>query len=326
MAYDVFLVSALEDRDMAKLVARRLRALKFKVSFDQKQVNDTLDDKDARNISRSDTILVLWSEHAVQSDWVRAAASIGHSREGSLLQVGLDKTIPYQPFKKDKRYVIAEMTSRKTPEAFYKLVEDLGARTGRTDLREWMGLSSKDEEGRLDWILAHPDDPIAIDHKKKQEKALGKKPALADEAKGAAALAAASIKPTVGSATLRSAPMRPTPGREDIDNAPDLDAVVGRATIVAVAAAIVAMLALSWWFRTDTVAANTQALPPIGNASLIPAACPPGQIPRSLIRVEPLEPGPIVNDTSDDSQNNAIGIPPPDQVLEPGPIIDDTDD
>ena len=324
MAYDVFLVSALEDRDMAKLVARRLRALKFKVSFDQKQVNDTLDDKDARNISRSDTILVLWSENAVLSDWVRAAASIGHSREGSLLQVGLDKTIPYQPFKKDKRYVIDQMTSRKTPEAFFKMVEDLGARSGRTDLRDWMGLGAKDEEARLDWILAHPDDPIALDHKKKQEKALGKKPDLADEAKGAAALAAASIKPTVGSATLRSAPMRPTPSPLGSDPESDLDDVIGRATIVAVAAAIVAMLALSWWFRTDMLATNTQAMPPIGNANSIPAACPPGQVPRALIKVQPLEPGPIVNDTDAGDPANAIGIPPEDQILEPGRIIDDT--
>ena len=135
MAYDVFLVSAIEDRDMAKLVARRLRSLKFKVWFDQKQVDNTFDAKDARNAGNSKHMLVMWSEHAVKSDWVRAAASVGHSRPGMLAQVSVDKTIPYEPFKSDKRFSIEGMTSRKTPEGFYKLIEELGQRDGRSDLQ-----------------------------------------------------------------------------------------------------------------------------------------------------------------------------------------------
>ena len=181
MAYDVFLVSAIEDRDMAKLVARRLRSLKFKVWFDQKQVDNTFDAKDARNAGNSKHMLVMWSEHAVKSDWVRAAASVGHSRPGMLAQVSVDKTIPYEPFKSDKRFSIEGMTSRKTPEGFYKLIEELGQRDGRSDLREWMGYGSKDEEAREDWLTAHPDDPLAIDAKKKREKAMGIKPAPAAE-------------------------------------------------------------------------------------------------------------------------------------------------
>ena len=59
MAYDVFLVSAGEDRDMAKLIARRLRALKFRVWFDQKQTDETFDAKDARNAMNSQSILVM---------------------------------------------------------------------------------------------------------------------------------------------------------------------------------------------------------------------------------------------------------------------------
>ena len=48
MAYDVFVVSAIQDRDMANLVVRRLRALKFKCWFDKKQIDNTFDQKDAR--------------------------------------------------------------------------------------------------------------------------------------------------------------------------------------------------------------------------------------------------------------------------------------
>src|SRR3990167_697842 len=80
MSYDIFLVSALEDRDTAKLVARRLRSLKFRVWFDQKQEDEIFDAKDARDAMNSQAMLVLWSAYAVKSDWVRAAAAVGHSR------------------------------------------------------------------------------------------------------------------------------------------------------------------------------------------------------------------------------------------------------
>ena len=179
MAYDVFLVSASEDRDTAKLIARRLRALKFKVWFNQKQVDETFDAKDARNATNSTSMLVLWSENAVKSDWVRAAASVGHSRPGTLVQIGLDKTIPYEPFRTGKRHSVVGMTSRKTPDGFYKAVEALGANDGRTDLREWMGFGAKDEDERADWLAAHPHDPLALHAKAQREKELGMKPAPA---------------------------------------------------------------------------------------------------------------------------------------------------
>ena len=67
MAYDVFLTYAPEDMDMANLVARRLRALKFKVRFNKKGEDPTFDDKDARDALKSQSMLVLWSENAVKS-------------------------------------------------------------------------------------------------------------------------------------------------------------------------------------------------------------------------------------------------------------------
>ena len=67
---------------MANLVVRRLRALKFKCWFDKKQTDTTFDQKDARNALNSQSMLVLWSENAVTSDWVRAAASVGQFAPG----------------------------------------------------------------------------------------------------------------------------------------------------------------------------------------------------------------------------------------------------
>ncbi len=293
MAYDVFLVSAIEDRDVAKLVARRLRALKFRVWLDQKQTDETFDARDARDATSARSMVVLWSEHAVRSDWVRAAASVGHSRPGTLIQTGLDKTIPYEPFKTGKRISIDGMTSRKTPEGFYQLVEELGRRSGRSDLRAWMDYGAKDEDQRLDWLSAHPSDPLAIDAKKRRDRDLGIKPAPAAAAIGAAALAAASLK-GAGPATL-AGPLPSVNGTAQARPAEDIE--VGWGTIGAVGLAIAGMLFLSWTFRSQPApylaAASSVA---IANARLAPMACPAGTFHRDQI-VEILEPGPIIDDT-----------------------------
>ncbi|MCA8902585.1 MAG: toll/interleukin-1 receptor domain-containing protein [Hyphomonas sp.] len=309
MAYDIFLVSALEDRDMAKLIARRLRSLKFKVWFDQKQVDQTFDAKDARDSANSESMLVLWSENAVKSDWVRAAASVGNSRPGMLVQAGLDKTIPYEPFRHDKRYSIAGMTSRKTPEGFYKIVEELGSRQERTDLRAWMNFSSKDDEARDAWLAAHPADPLAIDAAKKKAKAMGVKPAPAAEAAGAASLAASSMKAGNGNGArggISQAVGRASAGaRAGTVVMPEADLPaddnVGAWTIGAVLFTIALILMFSVWMSRDPLPAQMRSgLPAIGNAYNMQTACPAGTVPRALLEV--LEPGPIINDVDEPAE------------------------
>jgi hypothetical protein len=304
MAYDVFLVSASEDRDTAKLIARRLRALKFKVWFNQKQVDETFDAKDARNATNSTSMLVLWSEHSVKSDWVRAAASVGHSRPGTLVQIGLDKTIPYEPFRTGKRQSVVGMTSRKTPDGFYKAVEALGANDGRTGLREWMGFGSKDEDGRADWLAEHPNDPLALHAKARREKELGVKPAPAPEAQGAAALAAASLKGstngsghrTVAGMTIAAAAARPSAAPVA---APAEETIISWGTVAAISLAIVGMLILAWFFRSQPIAPEMRvAMPAISNGSSGTVTCPAGQVPRSLMN-DVMQPGPIINNTDD---------------------------
>lgn len=301
MSYDVFLVSALEDRDTAKLIARRLRSLKFKVWLDQKQVDETFDAKDARDAMNSEAVLVLWSQNAVKSDWVRAAAAVGNSRPGNvMIQAGLDKTIPYEPYRQTKRFALEGMTTRKIPPAFADMVEELGRRQGRSDLRDWLGYGAKDEDERLDWLAAHPTDPLAIDAKKKRDKDLGLKPAPAREAIGAAALAAASLRgsgaptPATPANGARSNGTAPMASNGALASARLADEALGWGTLMAVAAAIVAMLILAWVFRSQPAVPSSGL--GIANASFAQEACPAGTVPRSLLNV--LEPsGPIIDDT-----------------------------
>ncbi len=313
MAYDIFLVSAIEDRDMAKLVARRLRALKFKVWFDQKQTDETFDPKDARNAMNSTNMLVLWSAAAVKSDWVRAAVSVGNSRDDALVQVGLDKTSPYAPFKSDKRYSVVGMTSRKTPEGFYQSIEELGRRQNRSDLRDWMKLKSNDEEARAAWLQAHPDDALAVAERKKREKKLGKKPAPAPEAAAAATLAAAAINKngggtqtsntsasaaaenttskatqasSIAAATTEKAPsaryaasgagqtLNP-PILAGSDKAEPSEKIgVGWGTISGILAAIAAMLFLGWCFRSHTLPPQGSGMTAVHGAPAVGNAYP----------------------------------------------------
>ena len=282
MAYDVFLVSALEDRDMANLVARRLRALKFKVWLDKNQTDDTFDQKDARNALNSQSMLVLWSENAVKSNWVRAAASIGESRPGMLLETSLDKVKPYEPFTTHKRHDLAGFTSRTTVDGFYAVVKELGRRDGRTDLRKWMGYGAKDEARKLKWLADHPTDPLALAAKKKRDRELGIKPAPAAAAAGAAALAATTLKSPNGNSTSAA-----------ILSGSDMN--TGRWVIPAILGLIGLMLLFGWMNRSDPLRgpAIANAIP----AAQMAAACPAGQMPASLLRT--LETGPIINDTED---------------------------
>jgi hypothetical protein len=313
MSYDIFLASALEDRDTAKLIARRLRALKFRVWLDQTQEDQTFDAKDARDAMSSQTILVLWSANGVKSDWVRAAAAVGQSRAGALVEASLDKTIPYEPFRTHKRFSLDGLTSRKTTGGFLDLVNELGKRQGRSDLRDWVGFGAQDEDKRLDWLAAHPNDPLALDARRKREKDLGVKPAPAREAIGAAALAAAAMRVSPPQLAATVGPMRPNgaaplASEGAVSSANLADEALGWSTLAAVGIAIAAMLILAWVFRSQPASPmKVSSMPAIANASQELGACPAGSVPRSLLRI--LEPGPIIDDTR--------------LQLEPGPVIDD---
>ena len=289
MAYDVFLASAVEDRDLAKLVARRLRALKFKVWFDQKQTDDTFDQKDARDALNSQSMLVLWSKAAVESDFVRAAASVGNSRAGTLVQAGLDDTVPYEPFAVDKEFAIVGMTSRTTPDGFYKLVEELGRRDGRIDLRQWMEYGAKDESQKAAWLSAHPTDPLALAAEKARERKIVAKPAPAAAAAGAAALAASSLKSaSADPAAAASRPAAAVAATHDED-----EIGVGWSILLPILAGIALMFLLARAWQSETVSRG--ALPAVANAVFAPT-CPAGQAPAAMFARPPLEAGPIIVD------------------------------
>ena len=287
--YDVFMVNALADGEKADLIARRLRALKFKVRYNKKREHTTPTPKDYKDADASQTVLVLWSKAACDttksdSDWVHAIAHHARSRDGTLLQVGLDKTVPDEPFAEDKRYALSGMGPRKLVTGYYELIDELGRRDGRKDLRDWIDLKSTDKAGKEAWQNAHPTDPLS------QTPAPKKTPVrLAAAATAPPPVAAAPASPPLTKPEPITPPKVAVPMRDQI----------GSIMLGAVGAIILGMLIMSAALRTS------QGLPATAGSGVITLEeqCPAGQVPAYLLE-DPaptvLEPGPIIDDTEDD--------------------------
>lgn len=283
--YDVFLVSTLADREKAELVVRRLRVLKFKVRYDKKREHTTPTPKDYRDADNSQSVLVLWSKEACDttksdSDWVHAIAHHARSKDGTLLQAVLDKSVPDEPFADDPRFSLSGMGPRKLVNGYYDLAEELGRRDGRKDLRDWIDLKTNDKEGKAIWKEAHPTDPLS-QVKTPAAKATKSAPKAPRSAASDAAKPVRKVPPLVMN------PPKPQPS-EDVD--------IGMVMLILVAIVIVLMLVMSAAMRTKS------GLPAVAGASapVLVQRCPPGQISEHLLEPDtraPLEPGPIIDDT-----------------------------
>ncbi|MEL7113115.1 MAG: hypothetical protein AAFZ74_15745 [Pseudomonadota bacterium] len=283
--YDVFLVSALADEEKASLIVRRLRALKFKVRHDKKRDHTTPTPKDYRDADNSQSVLVLWSKESCDtsksdSDWVHALAHHARSRDGVLLQVGLDKTVPDEPFSEDTRYALAGMGPRKLVEGYFGLVEELGRRDGRIDLRDWIELKASDKDGKEMWKEAHPTDPLSQTPKPKKK----------------AAPPAPKAPATPIAATAIAAAIPPAPVMKPPTVPQNADDTIGPFMLAAVGITIVGMLLMSAGLQTQAGLPATA----VGGTSALVEQCPAGQMPAYLLEDQlpgVLEPGPIIDDT-----------------------------
>lgn len=87
---DVFLSYARGDESLARLIAERLQAAGFTTWWDSallphSSFSDVIEDE----IHNAKAVLVVWSETAVKSQWVRAEAELARG-EGKLIQVAID--------------------------------------------------------------------------------------------------------------------------------------------------------------------------------------------------------------------------------------------
>jgi outer membrane protein OmpA-like peptidoglycan-associated protein len=281
MRYDVFLVNALADSEQAELLVRRLRALKFKVRHDKKREHTTPTPKDYRDADNSQSIMVLWSKASCDtskkdSDWVHAIAHHARSKDNVLVQVGLDKTVPDEPFDKDKRYALAGLTSRKTVDGYYDLVDDLGKRDGRKNLRAWIDMKTSDKDGKEAWKKKHPTDPLSLVGQPKPKAA--PKVAAATAAGGAAAFAGAMATTKAPEASAIAAKPAPAPTASYTEDDDEGSAWWLLAWVIA---GILAMLIFAWWMRSKPLPAVAVSCPVIETGPIVDDTIPPTPVKLS---------------------------------------------
>lgn len=274
MAFDVLLVSAIGDRDKATIIARRLRALKFRVRHDANRTHKTPSARDLSDCNKAVSVLVLWSKHSCDtskpdSDWVHAMAHLARSRGDALVQADLDGRLPDDPFDKDDRFDLSGLTARSTPEPFRELVETLGEKEGRSDLGDWMALKASDEAGKAAWREAHPNDPLS-------------QTGRANRAAATAAVASAAATAQIADASAGHK-IELNPPRPEVEFADNMSGRGGTSLFMLGSTGLVVagMLVLAGLFGTSPVQAGSS----VAQAGIrnVVEACPAGQVPRSLI-------------------------------------------
>ena len=292
MAFDVLLVSAMGDSNKATVLARRLRALKFRVRHDAKRAHTTPSARDLSDCNKAISVLVLWSAKAsdsgkADSDWVHAMAHLARSRPGALVQADLDETVPDEPFDKDKRYDLVGLTARATPEGFKALCEALGEKDGREGLADWLSLSSGDEEGKAAWKAAHPNDPLAQNGGGRKAAAAPEpvKPAsrpkkdAGERVTTAAAASAAATAQLVDAAAGNRLELKPPKPEVDFASG-QTERANGLFMLVPTGLLLVGMMVMAFMFRTSPAQLSGGGGSGIVN---IVESCPAGQVPRSLV-------------------------------------------
>lgn len=95
---DVFVSYKREERRRVEELARALRGIGLNVWLDSRlQAGNSFDAEINRQVRSAKCVLVCWSRASVESEWVRAEASIGRER-GVLVACFFEPCQPYPPF------------------------------------------------------------------------------------------------------------------------------------------------------------------------------------------------------------------------------------
>lgn len=126
---EVFLSYAREDRERASVLAAALEGQGWSVWWDRKIVaGETFDETIEDQLSTARSVVVLWSEHSVGSEWVRNEAGVASERD-VLVPVLLDDVKLPLEFRRRQTVDLTRWKGDSTDAEFQALVEGIAAKT-----------------------------------------------------------------------------------------------------------------------------------------------------------------------------------------------------
>jgi hypothetical protein len=126
---DVFLSYAREDRERASVLAHALESDGWSVWWDRKMVaGEAFDETIERQLATANSVVVLWSEHSVSSEWVKSEAAAASERD-VLVPVLLDDVKQPLEFRRRHAADLTHWTGDLSDSEFLALVAGIAAKT-----------------------------------------------------------------------------------------------------------------------------------------------------------------------------------------------------
>jgi hypothetical protein len=143
---DVFISYAREDRDRAHKLANALAAFGWSVWWDRKIITgEAFDQAIERELETAKSIVVLWSEHSIVSEWVKSEAAVASER-GVLVPALIDSVKLPLEFRRKQTADLIGWDGEPSHSGFQALCEGISARIPIP--RQWMSEDSAQWVGR----------------------------------------------------------------------------------------------------------------------------------------------------------------------------------
>jgi hypothetical protein len=127
--HDVFISYAREDRDRARVLADALEERGWSVWWDRKMIaGQTFDHAIEQQLEAAGSVVVLWSEHSVASEWVRNEAAVAAERD-TLVPALIDRVRPPLEFRRRHTADLTGWTGDPADPEFLALCGGIAARS-----------------------------------------------------------------------------------------------------------------------------------------------------------------------------------------------------
>jgi hypothetical protein len=158
---DIFLSYKREEKARVEQLAHKLRSVGLKVWFDTHlKSGDNFDEQIAGHLRASRMSLVCWTPGAIESNWVRAEASMAHA-SGKLVAAFLEPTELIPPFNLVQTEDLSDWNGEDDHAGWARLLTRIASLSDDQELKHWAELMGEGDAGRLRaWANAAPVGPL----------------------------------------------------------------------------------------------------------------------------------------------------------------------